>query len=125
MAKAPYQIKRHPGSEPGTFEFHLVHVPTGRLVLAEYRLHSPVPPARLRKSQAALNTQATLFLAEEFVVLCLIVFQLAHLTKINNKTKTGSSHTHRKKKTNPTKTINTKMAHPDNSQTLGWLICKT
>lgn len=58
--KGPYQIKRKPGSEPGTFEFHLLEVATGKLVMAEYRAKSPVPPLNLRQVQARLNTKAIL-----------------------------------------------------------------
>lgn len=58
--KAPFQIHCVAGSEPNTFEFHLVHEPTGKLVLAEYRRTSPVPPVYLRRAQAKLNTSALL-----------------------------------------------------------------
>lgn len=57
---APYQINRWPGSEPGTFEFHLVHVETGTLVCGAYREQSPIAPRYLRVRQATLNTAAVL-----------------------------------------------------------------
>jgi hypothetical protein len=57
---APYQITRWPGSEPGTFQYHLVHVPSDRLVTGAYRCRSPIAPLYMRKRQAELNTRAVL-----------------------------------------------------------------
>jgi hypothetical protein len=57
---APYQINRYPGSEPGTYQFHLVHVPSGRLVTGGYRERSPIAPKYMRDRQAELNTRAVL-----------------------------------------------------------------
>lgn len=58
--KGPWQIKRKPGSEPGTYEFHLTRTSDGKVLLSDYRLKSPIPPKHLRERQATLNTAALL-----------------------------------------------------------------
>lgn len=57
--KAPFQIKRSMNAETG-YDFQLYHVPSGILVLGEYRCTSPFAPKHLRDVQALLNTQAML-----------------------------------------------------------------
>lgn len=58
---APYQITRVPNThKPGTYDFQLRQVATGKLVCGDYRCKSSFPPRYMLEHQARLNTAAIL-----------------------------------------------------------------
>ena len=57
--RCPYQIKRLAGSEPRTYEFHPIHVPTGELICGDAAALANCA-SYLRDRQAQLNTKALL-----------------------------------------------------------------